>query len=104
MELGTQIFQYLISGVTNGAIYAVIALGFTVIYNATEIINFAQGEFVMLGGMAMITLHGAGHVPLVPGFIMAVLAVTAVGVILERLMWALSGARKALIFSRSGFR
>jgi len=40
--------QYLFSGLTSGAIYAVIALGFTMLYNATGLINFAQGEFVML--------------------------------------------------------
>jgi branched-chain amino acid transport system permease protein len=84
MELRSQILQYLISGVTSGAIYAVIALGFTVIYNATEVINFAQGEFVMLGGMAMIALDGTG-LPLGVSFILAVLGVTLVGVILERL-------------------
>ncbi|MGD8686921.1 MAG: branched-chain amino acid ABC transporter permease, partial [Syntrophobacterales bacterium] len=49
MDLSSQILQYIISGITNGAIYAVIALGFTIIYNSTEVINFAQGEFVMLG-------------------------------------------------------
>jgi branched-chain amino acid transport system permease protein len=56
MDLSVQILQYVISGITIGAIYAVIALGFTIIYNSTEVINFAQGEFVMLGGMAVIAL------------------------------------------------
>jgi branched-chain amino acid transport system permease protein len=85
MDLSTQILQYLFSGVTIGAIYAVVALGFTVIYNSTEVINFAQGEFVMLGGMVMITLEGTGHVPLVLGFVLAVLSVTVVGILMERL-------------------
>jgi branched-chain amino acid transport system permease protein len=84
MDLSSQILQYIISGITNGAIYAVIALGFTIIYNSTEVINFAQGEFVMLGGMAVISLDSSGNLPLGLSFILAVLAVTLVGAILER--------------------
>jgi len=48
--------QYLFAGITYGAIYAIVAIGFNIIYNATGIINFAQGEFVMLGGMISISL------------------------------------------------
>ena len=84
MDLSVQIFQYIISGITIGAIYAVIALGFTIIYNSTEVINFAQGEFVMLGGMAVIALDSTGHLPLGVCFFLAVLSVTLVGVVLER--------------------
>ena len=84
MDLSSQILQYVISGITNGAIYAVIALGFTIIYNSTEVINFAQGEFVMLGGMAVIGLDGLGNLPLALSFVLAVLAVTVVGIALER--------------------
>jgi len=83
MDLSVQILQYVISGITIGAIYAVIALGFTIIYNSTEVINFAQGEFVMLGGMAVIALNSIG-LPLGLSFILAVLSVTLVGVTLER--------------------
>jgi branched-chain amino acid transport system permease protein len=49
-------FQYLFAGITYGSIYAIVAIGFNIIYNATGIINFAQGEFVMLGGMIAISL------------------------------------------------
>lgn len=49
-------FQYLFAGITYGAIYAIVAIGFNIIYNTTGIINFAQGEFVMLGGMISISL------------------------------------------------
>ena len=52
LETLAALLQYLISGLTNGAIYALIALGFGIIYNATTIINFAQGEMVMLGACA----------------------------------------------------
>jgi branched-chain amino acid transport system permease protein len=49
ITLTGQLIQYLFTGVTVGSIYAMVAVGFNIIYNVTEIINFAQGEFVMLG-------------------------------------------------------
>jgi branched-chain amino acid transport system permease protein len=66
--------QYFFSGLTYGSIYAVIALGFNIVYNATGIINFAQGEFVMLGGM--LTYSFSGLMPL-PAAIALAIAVTA---------------------------
>ncbi len=47
-----ELLQFAFSGLTVGAIYALVALGFTLIYNASDVVNFAQGEFVMLGGMS----------------------------------------------------
>ncbi len=49
-----EFLQFMFSGLTVGAIYALVALGFTLIYNASDVINFAQGEFVMLGGMVTV--------------------------------------------------
>ncbi|HEY3555604.1 MAG TPA: branched-chain amino acid ABC transporter permease, partial [Casimicrobiaceae bacterium] len=43
--------QLLVTGITVGAIYALVALGFSIVFNASGVINFAQGEFVMIGGM-----------------------------------------------------
>ena len=45
----SETMQFLLSGITVGAVYALVALGFTIIYNASDVVNFAQGEFVMLG-------------------------------------------------------
>ena len=56
------LLQFCVAGVTYGIIYGVVAIGFTIIYNTTGIINFAQGEFLMLGGMTAVTLHR--YVPL----------------------------------------
>jgi branched-chain amino acid transport system permease protein len=56
--------QYLFAGITYGSIYAIVAIGFNIIYNTTGIINFAQGEFVMLGGMISITLLPIMPLPL----------------------------------------
>ncbi|MHB8842437.1 MAG: branched-chain amino acid ABC transporter permease [Candidatus Aquicultor sp.] len=80
-----QFMQYLISGITSGSIYALIALGFTLIYNSTQLINFAQGEFVMLGGLITVSLYTAAGLPLVLAIIIAIVIVTAIGVIFERL-------------------
>jgi len=80
----SEILQYILTGVTVGSIYALIALGFTIIYNTTDIINFAQGEFVMLGGIIMASLNRAFHLPLPLLFIISVLIVTFVGMCIER--------------------
>jgi len=85
MTLGSQILQYVISGISVGSIYALVALGFNIIYNTTGIINFAQGEFVMLGGMIAASLVGIFSVPLPVAFLLAVLIVTAAGALFERL-------------------
>jgi len=76
------ILQYTFAGIKIGGIYAMVALGFNIIYNTTGIINFAQGEFVMLGGMFMVTFSRI--MPLGAAFPIAVLAVVIVGCILER--------------------
>ncbi len=56
--------QFLVAGVTNGSIYALIGLGFCLIQNATGLVNFAQGDFVMLGAMVAVTLLQAAHLPM----------------------------------------
>ncbi len=81
------LLQFVFSGLMVGSIYALIALGFTIVYTATEAINFAQGEFVMLGGMTCVALFGAG-LPLGIAFAGAVFIVTLIGLALERLTLA----------------
>lgn len=76
--------QFLFSGLTVGATYGLTALGFTIIFNTTGIINFAQGEFVMLGGMCSVFLVSALHIPLPLAILLAVIATTFVGALIER--------------------
>jgi len=90
--MSAQLLQYLLAGLTVGAIYALVALGFSIIYNASQVINFAQGEFVMIGGMATVSFIGAG-VPLALAVVLAVVAATLVGVALEK--FAVERARGA---------
>jgi len=84
MTLSLQIFQFILSGLTAGSTYALIAIGFSLIHNATGIVNFAQGEFVMLGGMFMITFYTFLKFPMLLSFILTVFSVAAVGLLLER--------------------
>jgi len=84
--------QFFFSGITSGAIYALVALGFTMVYNASYVINFAQGEFVMIGGMATVFLMAAG-VPMPVAIVCALLIAVAVGVAVAKL--AIEPARGA---------
>lgn len=90
------LLQFLFSGITQGSVYALIALGFMVIYNSSEIINFAQGEFVMLGGMIAVMLYAA-KVPLPLAILIAIIAVTLFGIFFQHL--AVRPLRKATTFS-----
>ena len=76
-----QFIQYCFSGITRGSIYAVVAIGFNIIYNTTGIMNFAQGEFVILGAMTAITF--ASFLPLPIAIIIAVIITTIVGALIE---------------------
>ena len=78
-----EFLQFFFSGLTVGSVYALVALGFTLIYNASDVINFAQGEFVMLGGMSTVFLALTG-MPLPLAAFLAVVITTAVGLALHR--------------------
>ena len=79
-----QFLQFLFSGVTVGATYALAALGFTLIYNASNVINFAQGEFIMLGGMLAVFFTVSG-LPLPVALALAIIVPAIVGVLVEKL-------------------
>jgi branched-chain amino acid transport system permease protein len=82
--MGGSWLQFVAGGLTAGAIYALVALGFSIVYNASHAINFAQGEFVMIGGMAAVSLVGLG-LPLAVVVPLAVLGAMLVGVLVQRL-------------------
>ena len=83
----SQLLQLLFSGLMVGSIYAVVALGFTMIYSATGVVNFAQGEFLMLGGMVGVSLF-SGWMPLIIACVVAVFLTALIGIIMERMMIA----------------
>lgn len=92
----SELLQFLFSGVTVGAVYALVALGFTIIYNASDVVNFAQGEFVMLGGMITFFSYAAG-VPLPLAALVAIVVTAAIGVAMFKL--AIEPARGAPVVS-----
>ena len=87
-----EFLQFAFSGLTVGAIYALIALGFTLIYNASDVINFAQGEFVMVSGMTAVFAAAAG-IPLPLAALLAIVITVLFGILLHRL--AIEPARGA---------
>ena len=91
-----ELMQFILSGLTVGAVYALVALGFTIIYNASDVVNFAQGEFVMLGGMITVFAHSAG-MPLPLAAVIAIAVTASIGVALNKL--AIEPARGAPVVS-----
>jgi branched-chain amino acid transport system permease protein len=79
-----ELLQFLVAGLKNGSIYALIALGFTIVFAATGAINFAQGEFFMLGGMTGVAFATLG-LPLPLAAVAAVAATAALGAVFELL-------------------
>ncbi|MBL8317409.1 MAG: branched-chain amino acid ABC transporter permease [Burkholderiaceae bacterium] len=78
--------QLLISGISVGCIYALIALGFVLIYKATETVNFAQGELMMLGAFVGLALMQVAQLPFMVSVVLAIAAMAAFGVLLERVV------------------
>lgn len=83
MEVFSQFIQLFFSGLTIGSIYALIAIGFVVTYNVTGVLNFAQGEFAMLGALTAISLSGAG-LPLWAAISLAIAIVVLIGALFEK--------------------
>ena len=78
--------QLLSPGITIGAIYALVGLGFVTIARASQIINFAQGEFVMLGGVITFFLLKRGGLPYPLAALVAVISVVIIGFLLHILV------------------
>ena len=90
--------QTIVNGLSVGCIYGLIGIGFCVIYNASGIVNFAQGSFVMLGGMATYLLLTKLALPLLVAAPIAIVFVAAVGILIERLVVRPLWDRKASMF------
>lgn len=83
MNFWTYTPQLLFSGITIGAIYALVALGFVTITRASQIINFAQGEFVMLGGVITFFLLKVFNLPYPLAALIAIMIVILIGFLLQ---------------------
>ena len=82
--IGLYLAQIVNSGLALGAVYGIMALGFSLIFNASRLINFAQGELLLLGGLCVTSLAGAMH--LSPA--MALVAAAVAGFLLGRVLFA----------------
>ena len=81
-----EILQLLISGISQGCVYGLIALGFVLIYKATEMVNFAQGDMMMLGAFAGFTYINMAGLPFVWGVLATIGTMALFGVLIERLV------------------
>jgi branched-chain amino acid transport system permease protein len=80
----TDLLQFIFMGLQRGSIYAMVAMGFNMIYNSTGIINLAQGEFVVLGGLMMVTLTMGLNLSIPFALMITVIFVTVIGILMER--------------------
>ena len=80
------IVQQIISGLALGCVYGLIALGFVLIFKATEVINFAQGEMMMIGAFVAYTLIAMLNVPFPLAFLLTIIICGCLGIILERVL------------------
>jgi len=78
-----ELLQFALAGLKNGSIYALVALGFTIVYSSTGVINFAQGEFVMLGGMLSVWAYSGLGLPLPVAAVVGIALTALVGVVFE---------------------
>ncbi len=81
-----EVLQLLISGISQGCVYGLIALGFVLIYKATEMVNFAQGDVMMLGAYVAITFMNIWDWPYYWAIPATILVMATIGVILERVL------------------
>jgi branched-chain amino acid transport system permease protein len=91
----SQFMQIVLTGIAIGAIYSLAALGFTIVFNATKVTNFANGDFVMMGGLISAALVNYARWPMPVAIAAAVLMTTLLGVLLDK--FGLQQARRKTI-------
>ena len=79
--------SYLISGISLGSVYAIIALGYTMVYGIAKMLNFAHGDVIMVGAYICFFAMSSWHLPSIVGIILAMAVCTVLGVVIERLAY-----------------
>ena len=79
--------SYLINGVSLGSIYAIIALGYTMVYGIAKMLNFAHGDVIMIGCYIVFVLMGSFHLNSTVSIIAAVIGCTVLGVVIEKIAY-----------------
>jgi branched-chain amino acid transport system permease protein len=84
MSVASLLIQYMFIGFTNGSTYALVALGFVIIFCSTDVINFAQGEFVVLGGLIMVSLSTKAALSAPYAFFLTIIILAAIGGLFQK--------------------
>ncbi len=79
--------SYLINGISLGSLYALIALGYTMVYGIAKMLNFAHGDIIMIGGFTIYTVSTTLGLPPILGIIVAVIVCTSLGMIIEKIAY-----------------
>ncbi|MEH7226097.1 branched-chain amino acid ABC transporter permease [Bacillus sp. JJ1566] len=82
----TFFLQMLVTGIVVGSVYALVALGFVLIYKSSDAINFAQGEFLLIGTYVCLTLITAYNIPFIPAVLLALIFSAILGFVIERIV------------------
>ena len=86
MSEGLKFAQLVVTGLVTGSVYALVALGFVLIYKSTSIINFAQGEFVLVGAYVCLWIVVDMGVPFIPAFILTMVGSIIMGLLVEKMI------------------
>ena len=90
--------SYLVNGISLGSVYAIIALGYTMVYGIAKMLNFAHGDVIMIGGFVVFTTVSGMGLPPVIGILISVAACRVLGVVIERIAYKpLRGASKLAV-------
>ena len=79
--------SYLINGISLGSVYAIIALGYTMVYGIAKMLNFAHGDVIMVGSFAVFTIVSTLSLPPILGILVAVVVCTILGMAIERVAY-----------------
>lgn len=87
MVINMSFISYLINGISLGSVYAIIALGYTMVYGIAKMLNFAHGDVIMVGGFAVFTIVSTCGLPPAIGILVAIIVCTALGMTIERIAY-----------------
>lgn len=78
---------HLINGISLGSVYAIIALGYTMVYGIAKMLNFAHGDVIMVGSYVIFLLMSSAGVPAIPAVFISIIACTALGMAIEKIAY-----------------
>lgn len=79
--------NYLINGISLGSVYAIIALGYTMVYGIAKMLNFAHGDVIMVGGYISFCATSYLGLPVIPSVLLSIFVCTVLGIVIERLAY-----------------